>query len=140
MKACKNIYLVALLCLVIPVLNAQTTLGFTYDNAGNMIERKLLVFPQGRIGKFTVTKDSVPEFKVYPNPTSQFITIEGELPDGNESGEISIVAINGQVVRKDNYTGQGKSIPVSDLKPGMYLMEIRYSKENASVYKIIISN
>jgi hypothetical protein len=114
---------------------------FSYDAAGNIIERGIQVMPGGRIGNFNAPKDSAQrEFKVFPNPTNQFLTIEGTLPENTTSGELSLINMNGQVLKKDSYAGQSKTMTVNDLKPGMYLLEIRYSKKEKSTYKIIVNN
>jgi hypothetical protein len=119
----------------------ENKLAFSYDAGGNMIERKVQVMIGGRIGNFNEPKDSMQlEFKVFPNPTNQFINIEGELPEGTASGELFLRTVNGQIVKRDIYKGQAKTIPVLGLNPGLYLLEIWYSKDRKSDYKIIISN
>lgn len=141
MTTLKKMWMVALICLSTDLLNAQSNdLSFNYDAAGNLIERKVQVLPQARIGKFTTPVDSTVEFKVYPNPSSQFVNIEGPLPEGRESAQVRLMAMNGQLIKTDSYFGHAKAIPVSELKPGLYLLEVRYSKEEASVYKIVVTN
>lgn len=120
----------------------EGTIVYTYDEGGKMIQRKIQVMQGGRMGKFDNPKDSTRqrEFKVFPNPTNQYLSIEGELPENSTSGEILLMNVSGQVMKKDIYSGQPKSLIVSDLKPGLYLLEIKYSKKQKSTYKIIISN
>ncbi len=114
---------------------------FSYDAAGNMTQRRIQVLVGGRIGQPQLPKDSVQRaFSVYPNPTSQYLTIEGALPENINSGDVRLLNLNGQILKTDTYTGQPKTLPVQDLKPGLYLLEVRYSKKNKSTYKIIISN
>jgi hypothetical protein len=119
----------------------ENTIAFSYDASGNLVERKVQVMIGGRIGNFNAPKDSLQlDFKVFPNPTNQSINIEGELPEGTTSGELFLRTVNGQIVKRDIYKGQAKTIPVLGLNPGLYLLEIWYSKELKSNYKIIISN
>gem|GEM_PF-2471818 len=141
MKNYKSMLVLLALQVVSLGTNAQQgDLVFTYDAAGNIIERKIQVMANGRMGKFDAPKDSIYPFKVFPNPTNQFLNIDGPLPDGKTSADVSILTINGQLVKKETYNGQAKAIPVSELKPGVYVLEIRYSKHEASTYKIIITN
>jgi hypothetical protein len=122
-------------------LAQENAVSFGYDAGGNMVQRSIQVMPGGRFGNFNTPKDSAQrEFKVFPNPTNQFLNIEGALPENTTSGELSLINMNGQVLKKDSYTGQPKALPVYDLKPGMYLLEIRYSKKEKSTYKIIVNN
>lgn len=140
MKLFKSSGLIVLICLFAIRVNAQDALQYSYDAGGNLVQRQIQVLMQGRIGKLTTEKDSVYTFKVYPNPANQYLNIEGPLPEGKTSATLILTAVNGQILRQDNYTGQMKAIPVSDLKPGLYLLEIRYSKEKSTTYKIVISN
>jgi hypothetical protein len=123
------------------IIAQENEVTFNYDAGGNMTQRSVQVMPGGRIGNFNAPRDSAQrEFKVFPNPTNQFLTIEGALPENTSSGDLSLINMNGQVLKKDSYTGQPKTLPMSDLKPGMYLLEIRYSKKDKSTYKIIVNN
>jgi hypothetical protein len=143
MKFYKATILIFFLLFLNEVKGQQGSIVYSYDAGGKMTERKIQVMQGGRIGNFDkTTKDSLPqrEFKVFPNPTSQYLTIEGELPENTPSGEMSLLNISGQVIKKEVYTGVRKDIPIYDLKPGMYLLEIRYSKKEKSSYKIIVSN
>lgn len=130
------------------VTNAQTNIGFTYDNSGNIIERKLLIqnnrpnAPVINPKPHSEEKDSmnVLEFKIYPNPTNDFVIIDGSLPNDCKSAKLYLINNSGQILLKDNYDGSSKSINVQDLKPGVYYLEINYSKKKSSNYKVIISN
>lgn len=131
-----------ILLATVNVLAAQT-IGFSYDAGGNMTQRSLQVLAGAKLSN--LTKDSLvtPElnFKIYPNPTNTDLKIEGELPDKISSAKIALLNVNGQVLRQDiYYSGELKSINVSDLKAGMYILELQYSKKKKSSYKIIVTN
>lgn len=129
-------------------MKSQAVIAFTYDNAGNVVQRKLTVIPPSQKIPFSnptphsQEKDSlnVIEFKVFPNPTSDLVSIEGPLPEGIESAKIYLINSNGQIIKTDSYSGTTKSIVVGDLKPGVYYLEVNYSKERSSNYKIIVTN
>jgi hypothetical protein len=136
----KTLLVLFLVHLFISISAPESDLIFSYDDAGNIIERKIQIVVQGRLGKFDAVKDSSYQFKIFPNPTNQYLNIEGPLPKDKNSAELTMFSVNGQIVRKDNYNGDAKVIPVDNLKPGIYILEIRYSKEDANNYKIIITN
>lgn len=121
---------------------------FNYDAGGNLIERKIQIINPGN-SRFEKPennsdtknpKDSLLKFVIYPNPTNDFINIEGKLRDENSSCDILLRNGTGTLVREDIYMGKLKTIPVGDLASGIYFLEIKYDKKNSSTYKIIISN
>jgi hypothetical protein len=119
----------------------EKNLIMTYDESGRVTQRNIQVMFGGRIGQFDMPKDSIQfDFRIFPNPTSQAVNIDGPLPESITSAELSLMNVNGQVLKKDVYFGKLKSVTVSDLNPGLYILEVRYSKTKISSYKIIISN
>ncbi len=124
----------------------RNTFAFSYDAAGNVIQRQLQIMPPlpgGRLGKFE--KDSIEtippvSFKIYPNPAQTFVTIEGELPVNCTEAKVQLLNSNGQILKTTTYNSEIKTIDVSDLKNGMYLLEIIYNKKQKSTYKIIVTN
>jgi hypothetical protein len=122
----------------------QGTVLFSYDRAGNMVERKLQVLFGGRPA---LTKkdphDSVailPSLKIFPNPTNQYLNIEGELRENFKEADVILSDLDGKVLKTEKYYGNSKTLNVTDLKSGMYLLEIRYSKKERDTYKIIVTN
>ncbi|MDN5479767.1 MAG: T9SS type A sorting domain-containing protein [Chryseobacterium sp.] len=75
-----------------------------------------------------VSESSKKEFRIYPNPASDFIRIETD----EDLKEVNIYAISGQKV----LTGNTAKINIQALKAGIYLVEIKTSK-NTMVHKMI---
>lgn len=75
-----------------------------------------------------VSENSKKEFRIYPNPASDFIRIE----NAEDLKEVNIYAVSGQKV----LTGNTTKINIQTLKAGIYLVEIKTSK-NSKVHKII---
>jgi hypothetical protein len=125
---------------------AQTTIAFTYDAGGNMIQRQVQVVPPSPNARFNGVKlDSTEimpplDFKVYPNPAQTIVNIEGKLPENCPEAKLQLLNVNGQVLKTGVYTGQTKQQDVSDLKSGIYFLEIIYSKKQKSTYKLIVNN
>ncbi len=136
-----------LLCLIYKT-KAQTSIVFTYDAAGNMIQRKIQVIipaPGARFINPNNPQDSSEvapplNFKIYPNPAQNYVTIEGKLPENCNEAKVIISTSTGQLLKTTTYTGDTKTVDVSDLKNGIYLLEIIYSKKQKSTYKIVVTN
>ena len=74
-------------------------------------------------------------FVVYPNPSSNFITISGKVNAAITA--ISLVDTNGRTVKTQTYDSvDAIEMNISDLAKGMYIMNI-VSKDGNSVQKII---
>lgn len=71
-----------------------------------------------------------PEVKVYPNPASEWIKI-----DGINSAEISVLNIHGQLVKSVKFTGN--EIAVSDLTSGLYFFVIQ-TESGKTTKKVLI--
>lgn len=73
-----------------------------------------------------------PAYKIYPNPTSNYIYIDNiEFND-----LISIYNIVGQLVYYDNSNGSEKTIDLTKLDSGIYLLKIS-NNNNSFTYRII---
>lgn len=66
-------------------------------------------------------------FAVYPNPVSDVLTLELDLPDIQEV-EIALVNATGSVVLRQKLTGDfiKENFSVADLPDGLYLMQVSY--------------
>ncbi|OQC44536.1 MAG: hypothetical protein BWX59_01851 [Bacteroidetes bacterium ADurb.Bin028] len=63
-----------------------------------------------------ITENTNAVLKVYPNPTTSILQLEGL-----QTENIQIMDISGKVVLNANVSG--KSIDVSSLKPGLYIIK-----------------
>lgn len=132
-----------ILSVLISLISLKGQVVFTYDAGGNMIERKIqIINPNARINPSygNEIKDSTISFKIYPNPTNDFINIEGRLSENETQSKVFLRNNNGMLVREETYDGTFKSIKVSDLAAGIYFVEIKYEKKKSANYKIIITN
>lgn len=69
-------------------------------------------------------------FKMYPNPSKDFTTIE--LPETIKSGEVKIYDNLGRVVKKQTVSSEANTINTSDLPQGSYLVVVRTDYGNAT--------
>lgn len=75
------------------------------------------------------------QVNVYPNPTSDFITIE-DLKDNFSNGQIAIFNFLGQLVYQNNLNNTSSKINLSDLQNGAYFIKIN-NQEKTFLTKII---
>ncbi len=62
------------------------------------------------------------DFKVYPNPTSDFISFT--LPEGLAVKKLSIYTVLGQLVLEKNISGQAPVVSLKSLDSGMYFYKL----------------
>lgn len=74
------------------------------------------------------------QFKMYPNPSNDFITIE--LPDGISSAEVFIYDYLGRVVMKESLDVTSSKIVTSNLQKGTYIVKV--ASENGLATKVLI--
>lgn len=84
-------------------------------------------------GVTAVSANALPEIKVYPNPTTDWIGLAGM----NERSQIELIDLKGQIV-KTKLLAPGEKIQVSDLEVGFY--QIRFTSNNrTAAIKFLIS-
>lgn len=71
-----------------------------------------------------VFKNKYEGFKVYPNPVSTNAAFTVEIPEDMADGQISIIDIDGKVVREVAASGTRQSLNVDGLTPGTYVVQI----------------
>lgn len=71
------------------------------------------------------SKLKLSSFQVFPNPAYDFIKI---ISDNSLQIEAEIYNIQGSIM-KSQFLNSGETIPVSDLKPGVYLLKAKSDTE-----------
>lgn len=131
----KTIITVAALCLYTNLIS-QNSVKFSHDAGGNMTQRYTRSMNL-RVGR--TTSDSVLSFKVYPNPTKDYVTIEGTLHN-DKTALISIYDINGALLKQDSYEGVQKTIRLNGYANGIYFLELKYADRQSANYKLVITD
>lgn len=72
----------------------------------------------------------VPEFSVYPNPTSGILSI---LSDREEIMEIQIYTLQGSLIHRVPALHSGTEINLSNLEPGSYILRLRDGRGSSSI-------
>ncbi|HTA62289.1 MAG TPA: T9SS type A sorting domain-containing protein [Bacteroidia bacterium] len=73
--------------------------------------------------------------KIYPNPAKEILIIEWE----NKNGGIKIIDVFGSIIKQQNIVSDKTTINVSDLKEGVYFMQVQ-TKQNSYTQKIIVQH
>ena len=71
--------------------------------------------------------------KVYPNPASEWVTVESTNP----VGQVVLYDLNGRVVRIQNTDGGSCQVNMRDLSAGFYTMKITFENGTVQTLKII---
>lgn len=146
----KIIYLTLLLSVTLS--NAQDRITFTYDNAGNQIQRSLClqcttsktanVKPKEIIAlKEEDLQKFFPEdvISYYPNPVKEELYLKWELIQGNLVTSIQVFGLSGQLLK--SYSGLEKNntqnIPFQTYASGTYLIVLSYTNGEQKNIKII---
>lgn len=77
----------------------------------------------------------VDAFKMYPNPSKEFVTIE--LPQQIDTGELKMYDNLGRVVRKQSITHSENRIETAGLTSGTYMVVLRTEYGNATKNLVI---
>lgn len=80
-----------------------------------------------------ITDVSSLSFTVYPNPFTDRLQIDGLT---SNHATISICDIQGREVYRGNYTGNTNTINLSNLLPGVYILNVK-ADDKSGVYKIV---
>ena len=108
---------------------------FSYDDAGNRIERSLIVAPcvDMRLAP-PPPKDSqtVLQAEVFPNPAMSSITVQLSKAEDAGSGTIQLYDLHGKIVRESTITSPCIVLDVNGLGAGTYLLKVTSGKRFAS--------
>ncbi|MCW1147524.1 T9SS type A sorting domain-containing protein [Flavobacterium lacisediminis] len=130
-------------------LNTSDTNDYTFSSTPNAINliwaygstanNYSLTYHGGRgvtSANFTLGSDDflLAQFKMYPNPSSELITVE--LPDGISSAVVSIYDYLGRIVIKESFDESSLKIVTSNLQKGTYIVKV--ASENGFATKILI--
>ncbi len=115
------------------------TIKYSYDASGNQSQRYIQVVNL-KLATKPIEKDSTLTFNVFPNPTNDFVIINGALPIGITKADVLVYTNEGKLVKKDIYFSIEKKIQLTDLTSGIYFLTIKYGEKKLNTYKLIIQH
>jgi len=80
---------------------------------------------------------------VYPNPTSEYVTIDlKELPDFIDPKKISIsiYSLSGSLIRRNNFSSEKLQVDLSDFSNGIYIYNMNYGQDSFKSGKLIVAH
>ncbi len=123
-------------------INAEVdvfTIGAAFNINFNKFKKRIvnqLTFSRIDIST-SIIDNKESNFKVYPNPTSDFIKVSPNSSTTKSGFSYTIYNNLGSII-KHSSTLWNQSISISDLKSGTYHIKINYGHKNISEYKKII--
>lgn len=135
------IFLIGIKC------TSQNKILFTYDTAGNQIQRELCINCTGKKAKDLkeitkedlITSEVSDQISYYPNPVKEELYLFWELVNDKTVSSIQVYAINGKVLqsfqKRDKVNLQ--TIPFQSYPRGVYAVVLMYSNGEQKSIKII---
>ena len=139
---------ILLVCFALPLFcMAQTLLNrsYEYDAAGNRTVRKVInltpplapppppenptyaeepVTPEDYTTYF-VEKVAQVEIKIYPNPTSEKITLEIANMESLQAGVFKLFSLNGQFLQEQQVRSATTIVSLAGLPAGIYILKVQ---------------
>lgn len=124
-----------------PFLSSSQKVVFTYDNAGNRINREMIVITRGSEDENLPDNDKDPaipesrfkgDIRIWPSPTEGElnIRISGEVPDGFSW---SLFSTDGKLVREGHCPVSSARTDISRYPKGVYVMTVTISNERYTI-------
>jgi len=143
------------LILAIPLFcMAQTNLPryYDYDAAGNRVLRTTIpmnlapLAPQDSVGAHSLENSEIEffvetiaqvEIKIYPNPTTEKVTLEISRWEELQSGIFKLYSLSGQLLQEHPIHSATTAISLADLPKGAYFLKVHInsSTENWKIIK-----
>lgn len=130
---------------------AQTRTIYEYDKLNRLVKMttpvSVTTYSYDALGNRTAKRKridvtSVPEvprnneFKVYPNPAKEQVTIE--CPESSIGQKLIIADLKGRVILKREITSNKQALYLDGIAPGLYFISISGNKESmVYVHKLI---
>lgn len=110
--------------------SAQTSITYTYDDSGNRTGHfyEVSVIPSAmqeqkeKQNKDELIEESFLEYKVYPNPVTEYLSIEIPDTETDELVELSLISIGGKQIHHEKTEVSTVTIPMAHLSNGIYIL------------------
>jgi YD repeat-containing protein len=147
----KQLFLILMVLLSIATFSShsQVILHYSYDDAGNRIERTVTI---GEKSKGTMVPENLQKevkevinddafspqvIKIYPNPTKGMLEVEVPIDDENSfTIQLIVVDINGKIIFDRKDVPSKTTIDLSSNPDGLYVLYIKQGQK-VSKWKII---
>lgn len=120
------------------ILSAQNV-TYAYDNAGNRVERSILLRSAPPVSDETVFLEEIlleHTVKIYPNPTKGQFAVEIDNLSSDSSGKINLYDTNGKMIRERKVESGRIEFDLSNYATGIYILRISIDGVNTT-WKVI---
>jgi hypothetical protein len=157
----KNAILFFLLAIPLWCMAQNLVRVYEYDAAGNRILRKTILMydaPPAPPDSLQVTSDELPvtsdesqevrseqffvekvaqvEIKIYPNPTTEIVTLEITNMEQLQTGSFTLYSLAGQLLQENPVHSATTSVSLASLPKGAYILKVHIN-EKIEDWKII---
>ncbi len=137
----KKIFSISLLLLLSDMMPAQNRIGYSYDSAGNRVQRAIILQapkapPVSKIRESFTDNFGKRSIKIYPNPTLGRIRVSIAGFGGEDNCELTVYSASGQQIFKETNARALTYIDFSKQLSGIYLLKIVLNGE-LTTWKII---
>lgn len=160
-------YLITLTFVAVAVLgNAQDHIEYDYDDAGNRIERRLILSTSEpekdndnnknsdqyadndnkETNEYNTTSKKLREndldgASLYPNPTNSFVDVDlGALYNSDIAQSLEIIDFNGKVVQRLDINSKRSRLKMSGYRSGMYYVHLKNEAVLQESWKVVKIN
>jgi len=136
---------ITLLCIILFCFISQgraQTVGFEYDDDGNVSVRHILTMPKQNTKAIIEAPKPVTEeigeqkITIYPVPTRGLFQVAVTLLDSKKKNYFSLYSLSGARILDRNISNESTEIDISNYPAGTYLLDV-YLGEKVSRWKVI---
>ena len=139
-----KIHLLFFIVLCFTVHAKAQTVNFTYDNDGNMTQRKILTIPpqnakaahKDTVSAPVTDQIGLQKITIYPVPTRGMFQVAVTLLDSKQNNYFCLYSLSGAKILQHKITNESTSIDISTYPPATYLLDV-YLGDKVSRWKVI---
>ena len=135
----RKILLLLLFVLLFVSAYSQHNLSYAYDSSGNRISRTIVMSSRSadavetsKDNTFYEEQISGMQWKIYPNPVKDQLTIQLPAYDASSKGEFALFGMSGVVMLKGKIISEITQIDMSGFTTGTYVLHIVISGERTA--------
>jgi len=126
-------------------LLSQTTIKYSYNNAGHRVARHVITLASADDTTQSASRDKQETFEetvgeqkviIYPNPTQGELTVEIQGNTENAETNIYLYSLSGTLLTRKNSTGSTTTLDLSAYPAGTYVLKVMLNGK-VSEWKIV---
>lgn len=135
----KNIFVI--ICFLVCFQGfSQGALTFSYDDAGNQIDRSIVFYRMAKPDKEVFKSfDKSDNFTYYPNPVNEILILKWENTSEKKINTLNVYSINGNLLKTYQNLNALSSheLQFSEYAQGVYIVSLGYTNGEEKTIKIV---